>query len=64
VLPPPPGMRVAPVSAKVLTVTTGVMGPARMGVAARKARATGIAVRRKRDAVIEPFISFVWRGYV
>jgi hypothetical protein len=34
-----------------------VMGAANRGAAARKARAAGIAARRKRDAVIEPFVS-------
>jgi hypothetical protein len=63
-VPVPPGMRVALVSAKVLRVTTGVMGTATRGAAAMKIRTSEIAVRRKCDAVIKPFISFVWRGHV
>jgi hypothetical protein len=59
--PLPEGIRVV-VSAAVLMVTTGVMGPAKSRVAARKRRATTIVTRTRRDAVIGNLSALVWRG--
>jgi len=57
--PLPEGIRVA-VSAAVLMVTTGVMGPAKSRVAAR--RASRNLTRTRRDAVIGNLSPLVWRG--
>src|ERR1700740_1674782 len=59
--PLPEGIRVV-VSAAVLMVTTGVMGPAKSRVAARKRRAPRIVTRARHDAVRGNLTPHVWRG--